>query len=159
MPDDLSALFDPGLCTDLYENASHTLALVHRHEAIGNTLYNYPLKPSEVSHRIYLSRDGDGCPWSGRRLMRPGSDSPRRRADRLGLSARASAALASQSGIGKQARHDAQVVPPLVRPAVRIGGGRPSGEQRPVVRVFVQSTQGPCEIGRVTRLEPLEAVG
>lgn len=65
MPDDLSALFDPGLCTDLYENASHTLALVHRHEAIGNTLYNYPLKPSEGSHRIYLSRDGDGWPVVG----------------------------------------------------------------------------------------------
>ena len=65
MPDDLSALFDPGLCTDLYENASDTLALVHRHEAIGNTLYNYPLKPSECSHRIYLSRDGDGWPVVG----------------------------------------------------------------------------------------------
>ena len=45
--------------------------------------------------------------------------------------------LASQSGIGKQARHAAQVVPPLVCRAIRIGGGggRPSGEQRPVVRV------------------------
>ena len=41
------------------------MALVHRHEAIGNTLYNYPLKPSEGSYRIYLSRDGDGWPVVG----------------------------------------------------------------------------------------------
>jgi hypothetical protein len=65
VPDDLSAVFDPGLCTDLCENASHTLALVHWREANGNALYNYPLKPSEGSHRTNVSRDGDGWPVVG----------------------------------------------------------------------------------------------
>ena len=40
VPDDLSAVFDPGLCPDRYENASHTLAVVHGHEAKGSALYN-----------------------------------------------------------------------------------------------------------------------
>ena len=61
----ISRLCSTLACVQTFAKMLPTLALVHWHEAKGNVLYNYPLKPSEGSHRTNVSRDGDGWPVVG----------------------------------------------------------------------------------------------